>query len=643
MFLMPRKARIVLPDSLSEGRALVFAQHERRFERPLLELVAKRETEGWLAAGSYVVMIQGGAGTTRIALLALEPGQEEVLPVPSPGWSLLLRVSSARSGRDIPEASVVVTEDLSSAATNARTVPSTLGVHGDPSRSTPSDTRTATSSHGLAAASGLDADLLEAHVSRKGFSELEVSGLARDSSGFLYRETVLYRAASLAVTVVDEAGAAVDATCSLGLVEVTARGAPVERDLKEVESNPAGHCQFDNVPAPRVRLTVRSGDSLIARRDLLVEEGQEHEELVVAAPISFGGILERADRPVPNAQLIFSWQEQPRSTPIRVATTESDDVGEFNVDLPHTGSYLIHVSPGSGWFRREILGDEFETLELGPTVSGTVVDQTGTPLPGADIVASYGGLRVMTYRTDSEGAFEFLPADVEASSIDVTAYKLGYEESGPQQVLEGPVGFEPLRFELEQRGELDGRFVGPDGSGVSGVRVFAYGVADGSKYVPLDESVSSANGRFRLAVSEESVRLFFGARDCPIGTRSVDRSGPGRPLEIECDPRRGGSVVLRMLSEAEDPLRGESILLECDGVAWPEVLLGIFLADMGLPYRTDGSGYLTLFGLSPASCAAFLERKTRSHLVAEGRQDAFLVSFVVYPGQLHEVSIVARF
>lgn len=78
-------------------------------------------------------------------------------------------------------------------------------------------------------------------------------------------------------------------------------------------------------------------------------------------------------------------------------------------------------------------------------VRGIVLDATGKPVPGAEILfEAEGANRKMTAKTDNKG--EFLQVGLQSGTYKVTASKDGLSDTAPAQVRQGPNA--PMKFTL---------------------------------------------------------------------------------------------------------------------------------------------------------------------------------------------------
>ena len=244
-------------------------------------------------------------------------------------------------------------------------------------------------------------------------------------------------------------------------------------------------------------------------------------------------IVDSSGRPISGAtiefttQLKYDWLEPP--TPLATAVT--NDRGEFNYpdSLPDLDRFFVIVN-ADGFMERfwtansnaylKVDGQrQADTLTLlrPVTVTGTILDEQGQPLPDADLAVDYyfesgpACINCIRVTSDENGRFS-------ASNVPPANVLVRYESpsTDPTGEWPGPIGVQPARFCIESvnpsDGEtidvvidlrtadrtVEGRVVDPDGQPLAGIAVNA-------GYVPainrLDETIAvktDAEGRFRF-------------------------------------------------------------------------------------------------------------------------------------------------
>jgi hypothetical protein len=187
-------------------------------------------------------------------------------------------------------------------------------------------------------------------------------------------------------------------------------------------------------------------------------------ELVMEAALAAQGTVLGGRGRVDGATLVLT-------TPTGVQHARSDGDGDFRFDgLAPGPAQLLITAPGFVPLEREVSidGDSRRAVDLGRfelkaggSVRGVVVDERGDPIAGARVavgrVPTYlpvGPLPLGVVATDSEGRFAL--ADVEPGTIDIEAYKNGYERHAAEGITVH-AGREAagIRIELLEDLELD--------------------------------------------------------------------------------------------------------------------------------------------------------------------------------------------
>ena len=150
--------------------------------------------------------------------------------------------------------------------------------------------------------------------------------------------------------------------------------------------------------------------------------------------------------------------------------TTTDAEGRFRLDgIGRTGAYLVARAPGFDQGRREVR--QGETVELflfpGATLAGTVRDDEGRPVKGAEVRAESDRSRIAppTERTDARG--DFLMPGLRPGEYTVVARE-GGRAPGVAAVVVEPEAEARVEILLSEGGFVTGRVVDPDGRPLAG-------------------------------------------------------------------------------------------------------------------------------------------------------------------------------
>ena len=224
----------------------------------------------------------------------------------------------------------------------------------------------------------------------------------------------------------------------------------------------------------------------LAVKNATIEEGRttviDFDEL---ARIQLSGRVLRGGQPVGQASLMFV-AGGIMGTP-RLITALSEEDGRYQVGLDEPGDYQVMVSMrGFGNMSRSsgvhlTVPDEPEVymdiVVRTAGVTGTVTDDTGSPLEGVTVVARLDGAVFddiagqSAAMTGANGVYSL--EGVEPGVYRVWAQAHGYPsaEQYPVSVTEGQQ--QTVDFQLRRGRVLRGRVINPQGQGLAGALVFA--------------------------------------------------------------------------------------------------------------------------------------------------------------------------
>ncbi len=249
----------------------------------------------------------------------------------------------------------------------------------------------------------------------------------------------------------------------------------------ESRSDPEGLFRIQDVPPGPVDLVAQASGwqpGTVAGLELRAGEDKRGIEIVLSpAAVLRGRVLAPSGRAVPDAQVHLAPED--RQSGLHMVST--DDEGRYELDSLPPGLRTLEAShPDHGMARRQVevrVGDNaFDiSLEAGNEVSGRVIDEAGTPVPGAQVwLARAGGLPgpPMSTTSQSDGGFRF--AAVVDGSYRTSVSKEGFApESVPVTVAGGSI--EGLELRLGRGGAIVGRIAGIEAAELARVQVVAWG------------------------------------------------------------------------------------------------------------------------------------------------------------------------
>lgn len=429
------------------------------------------------------------------------------------------------------------------------------------------------------------------------------------------REDVLAAAVDLALEpsaglvgrVVDEGG---DPVAGAGL-DLRRRG-QLAGSLRRTRSGVDGGFRLAAPAGASVVLEVRHDEFLPA---LVEAEAGAEEPLVVVlrrGRRGIGRVVDLEERPVAGASIRL-W---PASMPGEVrsggrlgrrsyAATSEDD-GTFAVEELGPELYDLRVV-AEGFAPLEVPGlpvvfdeggGEIDlgtiVLEPGAAISGTVVDDRGSPVEGAEVSfdswSTRGELKPWELETnavksDADGRF-LLVDRAPGEKLDLSVWHPDFIAAEVRGVV---VPREDVLVELEGAARVAGRVVDPAGRPVAGARVSARYEVQGGGTFSSESGESDAEGRFELP---------------HLGPRRVEllaRAEGFRTLEVWLDLEPGETVEDLVLRLAPGALIEGRVL-----DPWGEPADGVRIVGQGLGRsslrhtgRTDSTGRFRLDGLDP--------------------------------------------
>jgi hypothetical protein len=338
-------------------------------------------------------------------------------------------------------------------------------------------------------------------------------------------------------------------------------------------------------------ITSRTGD-IWYREEVALHGAGDARDIVLQSRAAHGKV--RVGGAGVAAELVFA------AATHETVTTTSDAEGKFELVLPKNDArdWNVSVFVRALQIRREVEVRLPEDPEEGITIdlpsaslTGTVVDPTGSPVAGAIVTASGEGAMAYTQvLTAADGGF------IVASLADgVYALKAthGEGESTPIHVtIEDDTSPEPVTLKLERNQELRGRIVSAAGPVVGArVQVVPRGV-----WVPTVFSYTTReDGRFaaKLPPDTREVDLLIAAPGFAFTTARVPYRSEVLTIQIA---QIGGTLALAGATQPDVYLVHDGVTMSLRGVLayeWPTRFEGdVFIAPQMEPglYRFCGKG-----------------------------------------------------
>jgi protocatechuate 3,4-dioxygenase beta subunit len=286
-------------------------------------------------------------------------------------------------------------------------------------------------------------------------------------------------------------------------------------------------------------------------------------------------VVDTGGRPIAGAtlefttQLKYDWIEPP--PPLATAVTNDDGEFAYPETLPDLDHFFVIVNAegfmerfwtanSSAYVKQDgVRQPDTLTLLRPATVSGTILDEHGQPLPDAGIAVDYyfdaGPACINCIRVTSDANGRFTATDVPPANVFVR-----YESPSTDPLGEwpGPTGVQPARFCVEYVQPADGqtidvtldlrtanrvvegRVVDPAGEGLAGVAVEA-------GYYPainrIDETIAvktDAEGRFRFTGLTADTFVVGLPHFGPFDSVTLTKEEPAS-VTLTKDPYRRGS------------------------------------------------------------------------------------------------------
>jgi protocatechuate 3,4-dioxygenase beta subunit len=289
-----------------------------------------------------------------------------------------------------------------------------------------------------------------------------------------------------------------------------------------------------------------------------------HAELAPAARIA-GRVAAPNGEPVAGAR-ILAWlsgegpQKPPSLRPCRLSdgVGASDAEGRFVLESLTPGWWTVRAE-ASGWLsaesgRRQVLaGESLEGIEIvlgeGAVVSGRVFSPEGILIAGAEVRA-YGNLGNPRAVSAGDGTYRLTGVEIGERSIEAT--HPDHEFASHELTVSPGDNQLDLKLRPNQKSEIRGRVLGPDGRTVAGARVVLTG--------GTTSTYSAADGTFSLLERDGTYEVWADKQGYAPGRAAQKATLAGRDVEgIEVRLTAGGVVTGRLLGLDAERLRSARI------------------------------------------------------------------------------------
>jgi hypothetical protein len=389
-------------------------------------------------------------------------------------------------------------------------------------------------------------------------------------------------------------------------------------------SDADGRFAFLGLEPGRYRLFAR-GEGFAPAVDE-VELGKESDaeiELVLTRGVTlFGRLIDENDNPAAGKVSLRALDGSAAGPLFQSRfAAETDAEGSFSLGPVPSGEHTLLVEARgygsrnidvsvSGRAPQQDLGDI--VLETGLTISGRVVDESGTPVVSASVSSSQpargmmsaSGELFVTAETDGEGRFVLAGLSPGAQHVNASAPGYGYSES----VLVEP-GASGVTLALKRAGSIRGAVVDPEGGPVTSFRVMGRSAERGRGTRMV--TVQDAEGVFVLeSVVEGEYALEITSQDFLPEVVSGVRVSAGNLTEVgTVRLRRGGTIVGTVVNSSAEPVPGATIQAFTPGQRRFQMMESDTSSDRQGPFQIHGlaDGKVTVMARHPGYAEAGLE------------------------------------
>lgn len=338
---------------------------------------------------------------------------------------------------------------------------------------------------------------------------------------------------------------------------VTAVDAQLGR-YQDVLTSSDGTFSLGPLPA-HPQLVVASLGTLIPNaQEVTPNPGGKPLVLELETPLRIEGQALRNEAPVEGAEVVLSGMH-------RADTVRSGASGRFSFEQLRSGTYSVRATEGRNTAEVALNLRPLKPtsplvlrLEEGGVLLGTVRDQDGAPVPGAQVSASIEAAGVdPTRETVSDGQGNFRIDPLLPGQATVWATAKGYlQPTHAPRVLVSLDQAAQVELKLERAAVLSGVVVDEEGAPVQGVKVVGAVSLKGG-----DDGTTGPDGRFTLSVGTGPVR--FTAQHAGFRDHASTPTAPASGVRIVL--QRGLQLRGRVLDEAGTPVKGARVMALAPG------------------------------------------------------------------------------
>jgi protocatechuate 3,4-dioxygenase beta subunit len=391
---------------------------------------------------------------------------------------------------------------------------------------------------------------------------------------------------------------------------------PARNESFSAETDASGSFILRKLPGATYDITVDHAEFAPGKEDAReIEAGARIAEQVLRLGRGMkatGKVVDsETQAPIAEAQVSFLMQiNGPNNNSRRSGKTGPG--GSFEVKGLGEGAYSLTAS-AKGYFTSKpqtvAISEEGEkeftlSLEQGSSISGRVLDSSGSPIPGAAIRPNIsftnganwdprmGSLGNLTARTDEEGRYR-LDGLVPYPTYSVTASHPDYASSSLKGIAVGQKEtVDGVDIKLSRGGALRGRVLDEKGTGIAGADISVTSEKEGDQGGNLyfggsggsGRATSDADGYYALKRIEPGVySIRAKAKDLMTGTRDK--------IEVK---EEGTAEGVDIVLGAGETLAGRVVDAEGNAVAGADINL---YAEDSKQARTDPDGQFRVSGL----------------------------------------------
>ncbi len=630
---IPRKATLQVRNRGETSLVLsLYALDDEELRRPVHRLEIPKKGPVKVPAGEFLTSLSQSGSAPGLHLAAFAPGGRHSLSfTPRPGWSLVLRVTDAESHKPVSEASIAL-----------------LGIPGYSLASSPSRSAK-TERRGFALFSGLTDAMMQAAVRHSGYVEEKVRGLLASPGTFAFQSVSLETGGRVRAAVLVDGQPAAGASCEIARYARRPAGRrPPPDTLFRGLTDAGGICLTQPLATGSYVLRV-SVQERAARSDkeVAVVAGQETGVTIDLSPIRVHGTVRLGTKPGQGFRVdIYSDDAviPQRTGEDAVAAGTTDEEGEYQATLWSAGRYSLSVTDPHGTpatAKWQELGPPEEVVDFQLDeggVSGIVMDTSSKPVEGAVVILRWQGPERTNTRagfSGKDGAFSF--PMVTTGPVVIQAHREGYRSTEPLTLeFVSGVSLGPLNLVLSKERTVRGVVTSMTGAPVGQAWIASYAPLAGDVPRRIATTMTRSDGSFEIQAAESgTANLVVSGPGCPL---TAFTAVPEQEAHLPC-AAAPAALGLAVKDREGSPLAQVNLILRRDGVVLPRDAIAAHLGLLQLPAETDGSGRLTVPGLTPGNYDVFLATATSEGLVGSGFSQGYLGSFSLAPLFLTEVDV----